>query len=230
VRPEGGVDEDVGPEGPNLLSGAATSDGRTLVYARRGDGVWKTDAMGRSPVQLTPYEAFDVRTTPDDRHVIFLSSRSGRETPWMIPIDGGEATQIFDEATAWGTIDVSPSGRLIFESRGRYISCDLPTCANRRELKQPANFGEHARWTPDGQRIAYIAAGGTNLWSIGPDGGTPRQITHFPENGSSRFIAAFDWSSDGKRLAIVHTATTNDIVLIRLIENAGGAGAGAQSR
>ena len=49
---------------------------------------------------------------------------------------------------------------------------------------------------------------------MGLDGGAPRQITHFPK-GSGRVMSAFAWSRDGKRLAIVRTATTNDIVLIR---------------
>ena len=93
LRPDGGVDEDLAPAGPNLLSGVGTSDGRTLVYARRNDGVWKTDAAGRFPVQLTADEAFDVRMTPDDRYVVFLSSRSGVEALWTIPIDGGQSTQ-----------------------------------------------------------------------------------------------------------------------------------------
>jgi len=213
LRPDGGVDEDLAPAGPNLLSGVGTSDGRTLVYARRNDGVWKTDAAGRSPVQLTADEAFDVRITPDDRHVVFLSSRSGVEALWTIPIDGGQSTQIFDAPTGWGTIDVSSRGQLIFQA-GEYYVCDLPACTNRRGLKRPANFGGRPRWTPDGQRIGYIETGGENLWSMGLDGGAPRQITHFPK-GSGHVMSAFAWSRDGKRLAIVHTATTNDIVLIR---------------
>jgi serine/threonine protein kinase/Tol biopolymer transport system component len=215
VRPEGTVDEDVAPAGPNLLSGAGTSDGRTLVYARRADGVWKTDAAGRSPVQLTPFESFDALITPDDRHVVFLSSQSGVESPWIVPIEGGEASQIYDAPTGWGTIDVSPDRRLLSLTGGRLVICELPACANRREVSLPANFGERPRWMPDGQRIAYIGVGGANLWSIGPAGGTPRQITHFPANTPGRAIAAYAWSRDGKRLAFVRTATTNDIVLIK---------------
>ena len=119
------MDEDLAPAGPNLLSGVGTSDGRTLVYARRNDGVWKTDAAGRSPVQLTADEAFDVRMTPDDRYVVFCH----REAVWKrirtIPIDGGQSTQIFDASTGWGTIDVSSRGQLIFQA-GEYFICDLP--------------------------------------------------------------------------------------------------------
>jgi Tol biopolymer transport system component len=209
------VDEDVAPAGPNLLSGAGTSDGRTLVYARRADGVWKTDGAGRSPVQLSTAEAFDVQITHDDRHVVFLTSRSGAETPWIMPIDGGEARQLFAESTGWGTMDVSADGRLLFVSRGRFVICDLPSCATRREMNLPANIGWRPRWTPDGQRIAYVDTSGANVWSVAVEGGPPRQLTRFPETGSGRTIEAFAWARDGTRLAIVHTAATSDIVLIK---------------
>jgi Tol biopolymer transport system component len=215
ARPEGGTDENVAPEGPNLLGGDGTSDGRTLVYARRGDGLWKTDAAGRSPVQLSQAETFDAVITPDDRHVVFLSSQSGRESPWIVPIDGGEATQLFSESTGWSTMDISSDGRLMFIASGRIVICDLPACTNRRDVKVPPSLLDRPRWTPDGQRIAYVGAGGTNLWSVGLDGAAPRQITQFPEGASGRTIATFDWSHDRKRLAIVHTSTTNDIVLMR---------------
>ena len=166
-------------------------------------------------MQLSTAETFDVVVTPDDRHVVFLSSQSGRESPWIVPIDGGEATQLFTESTGWSTMDISSDGRLMFIASGRIVICDLPACANRRDVKVPPNLLDRPRWTPDRQRIAYVGAGGTNLWSVGLDGAAPRQITQFPEGASDRVIATFDWSRDGKRLAIVHTATTNDIVLMR---------------
>ena len=68
--------------------------------------------------------------TPDDRYVVFLSSRSGVEALWTIPIDGGQSTQIFDASTGWGTIDVSSRGQLIFQA-GEYFICDLPACTNQ---------------------------------------------------------------------------------------------------
>jgi serine/threonine protein kinase/Tol biopolymer transport system component len=215
VRPEGGPAEDVAPPGPNLLSGAGTSDGRTLVFAKRSDGLWKTDGAGRSPVQLGKDGTFDVLITPDDRHVVFLATRDGVESPWVLPIEGGQAAKIFDGPVGWGTLDAAADGRLVFSSRGTLVICDLPTCANRREVRVPPNYGGRPRWTPDGRRIAYIEGSGTNLWSIGADGGAPRQLTRFPANAPGRSIATFAWSRDGKRLAIAHATTTSDIVLLK---------------
>jgi len=200
--------------GPNLLGGAGTSDGRTLVFARRSDGLWTSDGAGRDAVRLAADTTFDVRVTPDDRHVVFLSSRGDVEAPWIVPIDGGEPTVIDNVPTSWGSIDISSDGRLLFQSGGALVTCDLPSCENRRELRVPANFGGRSRWTPDGQRIAYIGTRGTNLWTVATDGGPPRQLTRFQEN-DDRTIEAFAWSHDGQRLATVRTTTTSDIVLIR---------------
>ena len=215
IRPEDGVVEDLAPQGPNVLTGAGTSDGRTLVFARRAEGLWRTDAAGRSPVQLSSHGSFDARITPDDRHVVFLATGGRVESPWIVPIDGGEASVISDRRAGWGTLDISPDGRLLFMSGGSIMICGLPACSGRREMRPPGNFGGRPRWMRDGQRIAYIGSDGTNLWSIDAGGGPPRQLTRFQADPSGRSIAAFAWSHDGQRLAIVYATTTSDIVLVR---------------
>jgi Tol biopolymer transport system component len=212
IRPQGGPAEEIASMGPNLLNAAGTSDGRTLVFARRSEGLWKTDGTGRAPVLLTKDTTFDVRVTPDDRQVVFLSSRGGVEAPWTMSLDGGEPTVIANVPSNWGTIDISRDGRVAFRTRETIVACELPACTNRRELS-PSPFAGRMRWTPDGERIAYIEASGGNLWSVGLDGGPPEQITRFPESASAPRIAAFAWSGDG-RLALVRTTTTTDIVLI----------------
>jgi Tol biopolymer transport system component len=215
TRPGDGVVEDLAPQGPNVLSGAGTSDGRTLVFAKRADGLWRTDAAGRSPVQLSPYGSFDVRITPDNRQAVFLATGRSAESVWIVPIDGGDAIEIFDRPTNWGSLDISPDGRLLFTSVGSIVICDLPACSGRREMRVPGNFGGRPRWMPDSERIAYIGSDRTNLWSVDTDGGSPRQFTRFETGGSGRSIGAFAWSRDGQRLALVYATTTNDIVLVR---------------
>ena len=44
------------------------------------------------------------------------------------------------------------------------------------------------------------------------DGGPPRQLTHFTDD---REISDFQWSHDGKRLAISRDTFANDIVLFK---------------
>ena len=47
---------------------------------------------------------------------------------------------------------------------------------------------------------------------MGLDTGT-RQLTHFPADGQE--ISDFDWSADGKRLAVARARMASDIVLFR---------------
>jgi Tol biopolymer transport system component len=66
-------------------------------------------------------------------------------------------------------------------------------------------------WTPDGQALRYplLVGDEMNLWSQPISGGPPRQITHFHE-----YILAYDWSPDGKRLAVTRAKYSSDVVLI----------------
>ncbi|MBN1422699.1 MAG: DUF3748 domain-containing protein [Planctomycetes bacterium] len=56
------------------------------------------------------------------------------------------------------------------------------------------------RSSPDGGRIAFLMkddAGIVQLWTVSPNGGPPRQLTHNPWPIAS----AFTWSPDGRRIA-----------------------------
>ena len=70
------------------------------------------------------------------------------------------------------------------------------------------------RWMPDGQALGYIdLRTQSDLWAQPLDGSAPRQLTHFPADGQQ--IWDFDWSADGKRLAVARGRITSDIVLFR---------------
>ena len=66
---------------------------------------------------------------------------------------------------------------------------------------------------PDGRSIAYVDKDtGSSIWVQRLDGGPPYQVTHFTDRS---FISDFAWSRDGKRLAVLRSAVSNDIVLLR---------------
>jgi hypothetical protein len=50
------------------------------------------------------------------------------------------------------------------------------------------------------------------------EGGTAHKIATVGGRGPGRAVRAFDWSSDGKRLALLHALQTEDIVLLRGLE------------
>jgi Tol biopolymer transport system component len=66
-------------------------------------------------------------------------------------------------------------------------------------------------WTLDGQSLTYplLVGDEMNLWSQPISGGPPRQLTHFHDR-----ILAYDWSPDGKQLAITRAKSSSDVVLI----------------
>jgi hypothetical protein len=210
---------------PALMPGA-TSDGTTIVFAKPppDSGVWKIDlTTGGRPVQVVSGGALTPIVTPDDRHVLFLSAKSGVQSPWFVPIEGGTPTEVIRAFATRGTVDISPDGRrLLFatpdaQNRMKLVICDLPAGANRVDLTPAANFSNQilregaTRFTPDGRGIAYTDTSQMNIWVQPLDGGPSRQLTHFTD----RAIEAFAWSRDGKRLAIARSTTTNDIVLFK---------------
>ena len=68
------------------------------------------------------------------------------------------------------------------------------------------------RWTPDGQAIAYIDTRDavSNIWSQPLDGRPARPLTEF----KSDQIFRFEWSKDGKWLAIARGTVSEDVVLM----------------
>jgi Tol biopolymer transport system component len=68
------------------------------------------------------------------------------------------------------------------------------------------------RWTPDGRALAYVDTrdDASNVWSQPLAGGAPRQITDF----KSDLIYMFDWSRDGKQLALWRGRMYRNVVLI----------------
>jgi serine/threonine protein kinase/Tol biopolymer transport system component len=216
----------VGPEGApqqvvDAWAGpAATSDGRTIVfvsYGAAGGEIWKADADGRGRTKLADDGAGPL-VTPDDRFVIFYTDRSGVQTPWIVPIEGGTARQIVDFAVGLGGLSVSPDSRrmaITGPPPGGTLICDLPDCSNRRNI--PPRIGGGFKWTPRGDALAAARAGqpgvGPNIWVVPVDGrGDVRQLTHFTDPDP---IVDFAWSHDGRRLAVLRRTTSSDIVLLK---------------
>jgi Tol biopolymer transport system component len=160
--------------------------------------------------------------TPDGRHVVYIGSRNGLQTPWIAPLDGSEATEIAASFAGFNTVSVSPDSRKVTfvtvseNSEAILVVCDLPTCANRRDLPLPLNSRGPTRFTPDGTEVAYLDRFAQNIWALPVDGRPARQVTNFPDEAATgRAIASFAWSPDGTRLVIARVTTKEDIVLFR---------------
>jgi serine/threonine protein kinase len=194
----------------------ASSDGRTIVFHSEG-GLWKSDSAGGRPTQLVAGDAWFPTVTRDNRSVIFLSSRTGQQSPWIVPLQGGEPRQVVDLFAGSLGVAVSPDGESIaFASRDErqklasVVVCRLPDCNQRNIIPDLAT--SRVRWAPDGRTITFIGVTNQrNLFTIPAVGGRPSQLTRFDD----RTIIDFDWSPDGSRLVVARRLETNDIVVLK---------------
>ena len=209
----GGAPQRILQDARNLT---ASPDGTTLVFARRG-GLWRADASGGRQTLITAGDVFDPIVTPDNRSVIFLSSRTGRQSPWIVSLDGGEPRQLISLFAGSPAFDISPDGKLLlFPSRDdttgqpTAVICELPNCDRARIL--PAFAATRIRWTPTGRSLAYIEpVGRRNIWTRPLNGGTSTPLTRFED----RTIVDFDYSPDGKQMVVARRLETNDIVILK---------------
>lgn len=200
-----------------------TSDGRSIIFiSERPDHlehIWRMDADGSNPRQLTTLEDYEVDLSPDGRWIIFSSYRKGVSNLWKMPSDGGEAVQFFEKLASAPVF--SPDGKTIscnyrddsvspprwrpglvsFDDGKLIKTLDLPSTADR------------PYWSLDGREFLYVDTHGGvgNIWSQPVAGGPPRQVTRF----NSEFINDFALTPDGKRFIVSRRTGSTEIILIR---------------
>jgi eukaryotic-like serine/threonine-protein kinase len=209
----------------------ATADGRYIIFTstrrnalRTFRSIWRMDTDGGNLKQLAGGAADRFpQSSPDGRWVVFHSLRSGSLRAWKVSIDGGEPVPVTDKWTSNPT--VSPDGNLVacfyredqanapwtkiaiipFTGGDPVKLLDLPRLS--------FTSAPGLRWTADGRAMTYIDTinGVSNIWALPVDGGPPKQLTDFKTDQ----IFWFDFSRDGKQIAVSRGTQTSDVIVIR---------------
>jgi eukaryotic-like serine/threonine-protein kinase len=198
--------------------------------------IWRTNADGSNPTQLTNgIFASNPVCSPDGKWVYYYDGAGPKRTP----LEGGQTEPVpashVQGMYRLGGEAISPDGkRLIFIadlnlpdspqtalSKLALVTLDLVS-PSPPPLLQPdprmatgggTGLTNPMTFTPDGKSVAYIVRdqGVDNIFVQPLDGSPGRQITNF----NSQQIAEFQWSPDGKTLAVARTQDTSDVVLLQ---------------
>ena len=213
---------------PDHITGNAEGcgDGKHILYQRAtsaGVSVWRMDADGANPTQLT-HDRLDqsISCSPDGTWTTYGSIDTGKFKHFRMPVMGGEPTQIsFDNETATGGAPISPDGKAIaypmLEGEGIPKTMGVVRSMEGNRLiakgELPQSMGA-ARWAPDGKAFDMVLTrnGVSNIFRLPVGAGLDKlkPITDFKEGR----IYSFAWSWDGKKMVLGRGPQTRDVVLI----------------
>jgi Tol biopolymer transport system component len=217
------------PVGDALVCG----DGRYVVYStyrERKSGIWRIDADGSNPIRIADEPvATSQQCSPDGNWVIYV--RVPSLTLMRVTITGEKPPETITQSPAafeLSVLAISPEGKRI-----AYVGApetpvsnpSSPSGSRPNQLKIIAMDGGtlmhqfdwpasawRPRWAPRGDAIDYILTrnGVSNIWQQHLTGGPPKQVTHFDAGE----IFAFEWSRDGRQLALTRGSESSDVILM----------------
>ena len=212
---------------------SACGDGRYFVYSTYREqkvGIWRIDADGSNPIRIADETAAtSPECSPDGKWAIYVQVAS--LTLMRVTITGEKPPESIATVPAAWMFDVlafSPEGKRIAYVAAPENPVDNPSSPSRSQPNQlkvisfdggtlmhqfdwPASAWR-PRWAPRGDAIDYILTrnGVSNIWQQGLTGGAPRQVTHF----DSGEIFDFEWSRDGRQLALTRGSENSDVILM----------------
>jgi Tol biopolymer transport system component len=207
-------------------------DGRYIVYAAYREqrvGIWRMSADGSNPIRIADEtDAAGPQCSPDGTWVVYLRGPSW--TPVKVPITGSKPPEAFAQDFNFEVhfglpLRISPDGKRILYLASPRENAVSPSASKPYQLKVISSDGgadlykfdwpasaNAPRWAPGGDAVQYALTrnGVSNIWQQKLAGGPPKQITNF----ESGLIFDFDWSHDGRQLALTRGSENSDVVLI----------------
>ena len=211
----------------------ACSDGHIVFSAPPGgkiqNNIWRSDADGGNPKQLTSGKFDFLPVCSADAKTVLYEDADGKLE--KVSLEGGASQQI-PEFEIFSRITTSPNGKFaafvtfrLGDPKEKLVLLPLDSSqpAQFLEFERPraeslASLGDAPiRFASDSKAVVYPVRGGEtdNLWLQHLDGSPGKPVTDF----KSELIRDFDWSLDGKQIAVIRGDRDRDVVLIRDSEN-----------
>jgi eukaryotic-like serine/threonine-protein kinase len=238
LSPDGSGSTQLTPNDHASWDPSVCGDGRYIVYSayeQQKFGIWRIDADGSNPTRIADETfAASPRCSPDGKWVIYLRGPSW--TLMRVIITGEKPPEMLTQSPAPGSRSVpafSSDGKRIAyigSSSSPVENPSSPSSSQPNQLKVIAFDGGaplqqfdwpvsaglffgSPHWAPSGDAIDYVLThnGVSNIWRQNLVGGAPKQITNF-ESGQ---IFDFDWSREGKQLALTQGSDSSDVIMIR---------------
>jgi Tol biopolymer transport system component len=207
----------------------ACSDGHIVFSAPPGgkiqNNIWQADADGGNPRKLTSGKFDYLPVCSPDAKTALYEDADGKMA--KVPLEGGASQQI-PEFAVFSRITISPDGKYAAFVTFRLGDPKEKLVLLSLDSSQPTRFLEFERplsqslvslgdapisFASDGRAVVYpVRYGDTdNLWLQHLDGSPGKPLTDF----KSELIRDFDWSFDGKQLAVIRGHRDSDVVIVR---------------
>ncbi len=220
VKPDGSGQTALLP-GRKLNFLAECGPSGTLLFSELRDGalnVWKADADGNNPIQLTHEKRVNASGCTSDGKSYIL---------WRAPdlflqdFDGNAPPRKIDVNTNAGRVRISPDGKTIATlgfvegppERMAFTFAPFGGGAPRYLFDNVPASALWLDWAPDGKALDYaiLRRGAANVWRQPIEGGPYQQVTKF----TTTVLSSFRWSPDGKMLYVTRGTRSADIILLR---------------
>ena len=203
-----------GPPTPLLTTGgqmlwpAISRQRNRLAFAQRRNlvrGTWVLDLTPDFRPEGKPrrlisstHTDYNAEYSPDGRHLVFHSTRSGTSEIWISDADGEHALPLTRfKAPITGSPHWSPDGKwIVFDSNagGQFNVYKIQSdgSGNPRQLTFGRSVDGAPIWSRDGRSIYFVSdrsGGGYQVWKINGDGGNVRQVT---KNGGYLAVESID--------------------------------------